>query len=204
MARRLDIELTSTRDDGTWTWRAAGAKEPKGELDGSLVPEGVTVGDVVRVEADAFLEGLEITMVLPPKAKKQSSAQTLELLGSGRDEPLVTQTLVPGRRSGGRDGEQGRGRDRDRRDGDGGRRTVRAVPRVTAPRTAASGAAAIAVTAGATGRSGRPLPHDRRCRGSARAAPIVRPLAAFPRSNVRSPTRCCAGACPGYVRPSSR
>ena len=30
MSRRLEIELTSTREDGTWTWRAAGAKVPKG------------------------------------------------------------------------------------------------------------------------------------------------------------------------------
>lgn len=127
MARRLDIELTSTRDDGTWTWRAAGAKKPKGVLDGSLVPAGVGVGDVVKVEAEAYLEGLEVTTVFPPKAARKE-ADTLELLGSGRDEPLVTQVLAPkGKGRGrGRDGDRGRGRGRDGdrgrgrgRDGDG-------------------------------------------------------------------------------------
>ena len=32
MPRRIDVELTSERADGTWTWRAAGAKQPKGEV----------------------------------------------------------------------------------------------------------------------------------------------------------------------------
>lgn len=130
MARRLDIELTSTRDDGTWTWRAAGAKKPKGVLDGSLIPEGVGVGDVVKVEAEAYLEGLEVTTVFPPKGARKE-AETLELLGSGRDEPLVTQVLAPkGRGRGrGRDGDRGgRGRDGDRGRGrgrDGGRGSER-------------------------------------------------------------------------------
>ena len=125
MARRLDIELTSTREDGTWTWRAAGAKVPKGVLDGALIPEGIGIGDVIRVEAEADLEGLEVTTVLPPRAGRKTP-ETLELLGSGRDEPLVTQTLAPrgkGReRSRGRDGGTGRGRDGGRERGRDGRR----------------------------------------------------------------------------------
>ena len=40
MSRRIDIELTSARPDGTWTWRAAGAQEPKGVLEGSILPGG--------------------------------------------------------------------------------------------------------------------------------------------------------------------
>ncbi|GJM38436.1 MAG: hypothetical protein DHS20C19_18030 [Acidimicrobiales bacterium] len=127
VARRLDIELTSSRDDGTWTWRAAGAKKPKGVLDGSLIPDGVGIGDVVKVEAEAYMEGLEITTVFAPKAARKQ-AETLELLGSGRDEPLVTQVLAPkGKGRGrGRDGDRGRGRGRDGergrgRDGERGR-----------------------------------------------------------------------------------
>jgi hypothetical protein len=122
VARRLDIELTSTRDDGTWTWRAAGAKVPKGVLDGSLIPDGIGIGDVIRVEAEADLDGLEITMVLPPRAARKQP-QTLELLGSGRDEPLVTQTLTSrGKGRGrGRDGDRDRGRGRGRDGGRGGR-----------------------------------------------------------------------------------
>jgi hypothetical protein len=126
VARRLDIELTSSRDDGTWTWRAAGAKKPKGVLDGSLVPSGVGVGDIVKVEAEAYLEGLEVTTVFAPKGARKEP-EKLELLGSGRDEPLVTQMLAPKGRGGGRgrDGDRGgRGRDGDRGRGrgrDGGR-----------------------------------------------------------------------------------
>ncbi len=98
MARRLEIELTSNRSDGKWTWRAAGAKQPKGILDGALLPEGTGVGDVVKVEADATLDGLEITTVLPARAPR-SQARTLPLLGSGRDQPLVTSQLAPKARS---------------------------------------------------------------------------------------------------------
>ncbi len=67
MSRRIEVELTSSRDDGVWTWRAAGAKQPKGELDGGLLYEGATVGDVVRADADFDLDGIEILAVLPPK-----------------------------------------------------------------------------------------------------------------------------------------
>jgi len=52
MTRRIDIELTSSRDDGTWTWRAPGARQPRGSLEGSLLPEGTKVGDILRAEAE--------------------------------------------------------------------------------------------------------------------------------------------------------
>ncbi len=57
MSRRIDIELTSSRDDGSWTWRAAGAREPRGTLEGALVPGGAQVGDVLRAEIDGYLDG---------------------------------------------------------------------------------------------------------------------------------------------------
>src|SRR5690606_5957418 len=107
MARRIELELTSRRDDGTWTWRAAGAREPKGVLNGALLPEGASVGDVLRADADFTIDGIEVVNVLPPKAAKAPKVETLELLGSRRDEPLVTSTLVSRR--------GGRGRDDDRR-----------------------------------------------------------------------------------------
>ena len=44
MAHRIEVELTSQTGDSTWTWRAAGAKQPRGTVDGSLVPEGSAVG----------------------------------------------------------------------------------------------------------------------------------------------------------------
>lgn len=111
MARRLDIELTSARPDGTWTWRAAGAREPRGVLDGALLPDGGAVGAVLRVDADITVDGIEVTAVLPSKEVRVPRAQTLELLGSGREEPLVTSSLVPGGR-GARDGDGRSGRDR--------------------------------------------------------------------------------------------
>ena len=111
VARRLEIELTSNRADGKWTWRAAGAKQPKGILDGVLLPEGVGVGDVLRVEADATLDGLEITTILPTRAPR-SRVETLPLLGSGREQPLVTSQLAPKGRSRARGAAGGR-RDAD-------------------------------------------------------------------------------------------
>lgn len=110
MSRRLEVELTSKRDDGSYTWRAAGARQPKGDLDGSLLYDGATVGDIVRADADFGIDGVIITAVHPPKAKR-ARPETLEILGSGRDEGGVTTQLV---------GKRGRG-DRGERDKRGGR-----------------------------------------------------------------------------------
>ena len=81
MSRRIEIELTSARDDGTWTWRAAGAKQPKGVLDATLLYEGAKVGDVVRAEADFELDGITVLAVTAPKAKKED-ADRLTVLGA--------------------------------------------------------------------------------------------------------------------------
>ena len=113
----MRIELTSTRDDGAWTWRADGAREPRGSIDRALLPEGATVGDVLRVEVDQFMDGIEVTSVLHDQ-EERTTPETLEIIGSGRSEPLVTTKLAGGR--GRRDGDRSGGR----RDGDrsGGRR----------------------------------------------------------------------------------
>lgn len=115
MSRRIDIELTSGRPDGTWTWRAAGAREPRGVVDGSLLFEGIKAGDVVRAEADFEIEGITILAVFPPKEKKRKEPDRLEILGSGRaDAPGVTTQLVGKALRGGdrrgRDQEDDRGR----------------------------------------------------------------------------------------------
>jgi hypothetical protein len=60
MSRRIDIELTSKSDDGTWTWRAAGARQPKGLVSGELVPVGGAVGTILRAEVEIGLEGLAV------------------------------------------------------------------------------------------------------------------------------------------------
>src|SRR2546429_936461 len=96
MARRIEIELTSARPDGTWTWRAAGALQPRGILDGSLLFAGAKAGDVLRVDAEFEIEGITITAVLPPKDKKRAEPQRLEVLGPSREpQPGVTASLAP-------------------------------------------------------------------------------------------------------------
>jgi hypothetical protein len=117
MSRRIEVELTSTRDDGTWTWRAAGAKLPKGELDGSLLYSGAKVGDVVRADADFMMDGIVIMTVLAPKGARKE-AERIEVVGTPRrdDEPLVTSKLAP---KGRRDGDRRPRRDGDERRGDG-------------------------------------------------------------------------------------
>ena len=129
MSRRIEIELTSTRADGTWTWRAAGAKLPKGELEGSLLFAGAKVGDVVRADAEFLMDGIEILSVLAPKGARKEP-ERIKVLGTPRrdDEPLVTSTLAPKERRGRREGERGPRRDRGgerrprpRRDGEEGR-----------------------------------------------------------------------------------
>jgi hypothetical protein len=122
MPRRIEIELTSSRDDGTWTWRAAGAREPRGTVPAPLLPDGAKVGDVVRADAEFFVDGIEITTVLPPKGGRREP-ERLELIGSpGRDEPAVTTSLAPKGRGdrGSRGDRPPRDRDRPSRERDRG------------------------------------------------------------------------------------
>lgn len=94
--RRIEIELTSQRDDGTWTWRAARARRPKGEVSGDLVPDAAAVGSVLKAEVDGGLDGLEILALFAPRARPEPSGR-LELIGGGAG-PLVTTALVSGSR----------------------------------------------------------------------------------------------------------
>ena len=89
---RMEIELTSKQSDGTWTWRAAGAKLPKGSLDGSLLSDTSSIGDIIRVETEQFVDGISVISVLSSREKK-SSPELLEVVGSGKEEPLVTTSL---------------------------------------------------------------------------------------------------------------
>ena len=85
MSRRLDIELTSTRDDGTWTWRAAGAKVPKGVLVATLLPNESKIGDVLKIEADFDIDGITVLAVISQRDKSQK-ATLLQLID---DKPFV-------------------------------------------------------------------------------------------------------------------
>jgi hypothetical protein len=121
MSRRIEIELTSASNDGTHTWRAVGAREPKGSINSSLLPAEAKVGDVLRVEAEFYVDGIEITSVMAAKAERQAPDR-LEIIGMGGNDGGVTTTLVG--RGGGRRGDRGDrgdrpsgGRTRDRRPG---------------------------------------------------------------------------------------
>lgn len=119
MATRIDIEVTSDRGDGTFTWRAAGAKQPKGVLAGSLLPAGASVGDVLRADAEFTVDGPEIISLTAPKAPKADTIERIEVLGTQKPTEAVTTQLAKkggrgrgGGRGGGRDGGRGRGDNR--------------------------------------------------------------------------------------------
>src|SRR4051812_27439132 len=118
MSRRIDVELTSRREDGSWTWRAAGAREPRGTVEESMLPGEAKVGDVLRVEIETFIDGISILSVLHERTTR-NEPQRLELLGPRRPERLVTTTLAP--RGRGERGDRDRPR-RPREDGEGGGR----------------------------------------------------------------------------------
>ena len=128
MATRIDIEVTSDRGDGTFTWRAAGAKQPKGVFAGSLLPDGASVGDVLRADAEFTVDGPEIIALLAPKAPKADTIERLEVIGTQQPTEAVTTQLAKkgrgGGRGGGRDGRRGgsgpRGDNRGGRDNDRG------------------------------------------------------------------------------------
>lgn len=127
MATRIEIEVTSDRGDGTFTWRAAGAKQPKGVLAGSLLPSGASVGDVLRADAEFTVDGPEIISLTAPKAPKVDTIERIEVVGTQQQTEAVTTQLAKkggrgGNRRGGRDGGRGGGRDGGRSGGRDGAR----------------------------------------------------------------------------------
>ena len=115
---RIDIELTSARPDGTWTWRAAGARQPKGVVDAAVLHDGAKVGDVVKAEADFDLDGINVTSVVAPKTRK-AGPELIPLLGSGQEEELVTHSPLRPEREGDDRGRRGDRGDRSDRFGGG-------------------------------------------------------------------------------------
>jgi hypothetical protein len=150
MSRRIDIELTSSQSDGSWTWRAAGAREPKGTVPGSVLPTGATVGATLRVEVEQGLDGIEVLSVVGGR-QRSDDAGRLEVIGSETAFEPVIETRAKRPRGEGRrddrrprrDGAAPRDRRRDRRDGDAAgntegrrerpRRDERRGPRFTPP-----------------------------------------------------------------------
>ena len=118
MPRRIDIELTSALADGSWTWRAAGARNPRGTLDGSILPDGASVGDELRVEIDQMLDGIDVLSVV--KEREKSDRDLLELLPSEQPFEAVIETRAKRpRRSDDRSDKRSGKRGRARGDGDG-------------------------------------------------------------------------------------
>ena len=151
MPTRIDIELTSVGSDGSWTWRAAGAREPRGTLDGSILPEGASVGDQLKVESEKDVDGIRILSIVTPKQKGDREG-LLELLPTADFEPVIQQRATQDRHEGGR----GRPR-RERSDrGDRGERTVATgATAVTATIAARSAIGLVLASAGATTETGR-------------------------------------------------
>ena len=110
MARRIEVELTSQKDDGTWTWRAAGAKQPRGVVGADLLPSGAKVGDVLRVDAEFDLDGITITNVLPPQ-RSRPEPERIQLIAPPEPPPrnYADEPAARGRREPRRDGRPERG-----------------------------------------------------------------------------------------------
>jgi hypothetical protein len=122
MAHRIEVELTSQSGDTSWTWRAAGAKQPRGTVDATLVPEGSGVGTVLRAEVETSLDGTTVVALLPPKAKGDvRTVERIEVIGTPTKGPDVNVVLA----------SKGKGRRNERPDGsrDGSRRPSDRRPR---------------------------------------------------------------------------
>lgn len=134
MSRRIEIELTSHRPDGSWTWRAAGAREPRGVVDASLVPTAVAVNDVLRADVETDLDGTRVLAIMAPK-QKAARTGLLEILPSDKPFEPVTQRLQKksARPGGRRDGRKFDGPKDRRRDADGEKRDRPKRPFFEAP-----------------------------------------------------------------------
>ena len=115
MSRRIDIEITSLNGEVA-TWRAAGAKLPKGVVAASLVPGGPVVGGVYRADVEQFMEGFEVLSVAPPKTASPLDPrhEKLELIARDAKGPDVTVTYAPKGRSPRREGERSSRREGER------------------------------------------------------------------------------------------
>lgn len=137
MSRRIDIELTSARPDGSWTWRAAGAKKPNGVVDGGVLPDGSTVGDILKVEVEQMLDGIEIQSIIKGR-EKHGDANVLELLPSEKPFEAVIETRAKRDRNDGPRGDK-RGPRRDDKRGNkrddqrGSKRDASGEPRRNRP-----------------------------------------------------------------------
>lgn len=137
VARRIEIELTSKLDDGRYTWRAAGAREPRGTVVADLVPSSAVLGEVLRAEVESGIDGVDVLSIVPRKEPSPLDlrGESIEIIGSDRPEPGVQVTLAAKGRGRSRDAERGAGRDeRGPRGPRGPKDRERSASRPTGPR----------------------------------------------------------------------
>lgn len=124
MAHRIDVELTSQAGT-SFTWRAAGAKQPRGTVEADLVPSGAGIGSVLRAEVETTLDGTTVIALLPGKVKTEGrKSERIEVIGTAAPGPDVNVVLAgkgsrprpADRRPDGRRPDGRRPRDRPRRD----------------------------------------------------------------------------------------
>ena len=113
MSRRIEIEITSLNGDVA-TWRAAGAKLPKGVLQASLVPGGPVVGTVYRADIEQYMEGIEVLSVMAPEDRlpTRSSQRAPRTHPSAKKVPTSIVTYAPKGRGPRREGETRHGASR--------------------------------------------------------------------------------------------
>ena len=104
MSRRIDIEITSISGQSA-TWRAAGARQPKGVLNTNLLVKNAKVGDTFRAEIEQFMEGVDVLSVAAPKAASpiDPNHERLAILVTEQKGPDVVVTYATKGR-GSRDG----------------------------------------------------------------------------------------------------
>ena len=107
MSRRIEIEITSLNGDVA-TWRAAGAKLPKGVLQTSLVPGGPVIGSVYRADIEQYMEGIEVLSVMAPKSASplDPKNERLELITEPKKGPDVVVTYASKGRGPRRDSDE--------------------------------------------------------------------------------------------------
>jgi hypothetical protein len=118
MSRRIEIEITSINGEVA-TWRAAGAKLPKGSLATSLLPSGTTAGAEFRADVEQNMEGVEVLAVLPVKTASPLDlrGERIAIVPKAPTGPDIQVTYAPKGGKGRRDGDG----PRPRRDGDDSR-----------------------------------------------------------------------------------
>lgn len=83
MSRRIEIELTSNKGDGTWTWRAAGAREPRGLISAEMIPKGAGISSVFTAEVQSDMDGIVVLAVIESEDTR-TAPETIEVLGTGK------------------------------------------------------------------------------------------------------------------------